>query len=69
MTSLKESFSLTDNLLTLLNSSEFNMKKPVSKALLSFIDFPISFILLSTTLTLVASLKSFREDKVLEIIR
>ena len=45
------------------------MKKPVSKALLSFIDFPISFILSSTTLTLVASLKSFREDKVLEIIR
>jgi len=37
MTSVKESFSLTDNLLTLLNSSEFNMKKPVSKALLSFI--------------------------------
>ena len=60
MTSVKESFFLADNLLTLLNSSELNMKKPVSKPLLSFIDFPMSLILSSKTLTLVASLKSFR---------
>ncbi len=45
------------------------MKRPVSKPLLSFIDFPMSLILSSTTLTLVASLKSFEEDKVLDIIK